>query len=113
LKNSNFFVDHNSEDRWQLRWKTPWGFGGLAGFAACDSPIWLAVTTTSLDDAMRVGARFSQLLSLRVFQQYRRIAALQASPREGRESFTKRTLIFALGGRLERPAFGSTRILRS
>jgi hypothetical protein len=23
LKNSNFCVDHNSEDRWQPRWKTP------------------------------------------------------------------------------------------
>jgi hypothetical protein len=35
--------------------------------AACDPPIWLAVTTTSLDDAMRAGTRFSQLLNLRVF----------------------------------------------
>ena len=23
LKNSNFRVDHNSEDRWQLRWRIP------------------------------------------------------------------------------------------
>jgi hypothetical protein len=23
LKNSNFCVDHNSEDRWQPRWKIP------------------------------------------------------------------------------------------
>jgi hypothetical protein len=44
------------------------GFGGLAGFAACDPPTWLAVTTPGLDDAMRAGTRFSQLLNLRVFQ---------------------------------------------
>ena len=25
LKNSNFRGDHNSEDRWQPRWKFPWG----------------------------------------------------------------------------------------
>jgi hypothetical protein len=67
LKNSNFGVDHNSEDRWQPRRKIP---GGLTRFAACDLPVWLAVTTTSLDDAMRAGTRFSQLVNLRVFQQY-------------------------------------------
>jgi hypothetical protein len=50
------------------------GVGGVTGFAACDPPIWLAVTTTSLDDAMRARTRFSQLLNLRVFQQYRREA---------------------------------------
>jgi hypothetical protein len=38
--------------------------------------MWLAVTTTSLDDAMRAGTRFSQLLNLRVFQQYLRIPAI-------------------------------------
>jgi hypothetical protein len=43
-------------------------FGGLAGFAACDPPTWLAVTTPGLDDGMRTGTRFSQLLNLRVFQ---------------------------------------------
>ena len=37
-------------------------------FAACDPPIWLAVKTTSLDDAMRARTRFSQQLNLRVFQ---------------------------------------------
>jgi hypothetical protein len=37
--------------------------------------MWLAVTTTSLDDALRAGMRFSQLLNLRVFQQYLREAA--------------------------------------
>src|SRR5277367_4552716 len=68
LKNSNFCLDHSSEDRWQPRWKIPWGFGGVTGFAACDPPTWLAVTTTSLDDAMRAGTRFWQLLNLRVFQ---------------------------------------------
>jgi len=31
----------------------------VTGFAACDPPIRLAVTTTSLDDAMRETARFS------------------------------------------------------
>jgi hypothetical protein len=41
----------------------------------CDPPIWFAATTTSLADAMRAGKRFSQLLNLRVFQQYLRIAA--------------------------------------
>jgi hypothetical protein len=67
LENSDFCVNHNSEDRWQPRWKIPQGFGGLIGFAACDPPTWLAVTTTSLDDAMSAGTRFSQLLNLRVF----------------------------------------------
>jgi hypothetical protein len=52
------------------------GVGGLTGFAACDPPIWLAVTITTLDDVMRAGTRFSQLLNLRVFQQYLRIAAV-------------------------------------
>ena len=45
----------------------------MTGFAACDPPIWLAVKTTSLDDAMRARTRFSQQLNLRVFQQYLRI----------------------------------------
>jgi hypothetical protein len=63
-----FCGDHNSEDRWQLRWKIPQGFGGLSGYAACDPQIWLAVTTTSLDDATRAGTRFSPMLNLRVFQ---------------------------------------------
>ena len=40
----------------------------LTGFAACDPPRWLAVTTTSLDDAMRARTRFLQLLNWRVFQ---------------------------------------------
>ena len=40
----------------------------MTGFAACDPPIWLAVTSTSLDDAVRARTRFSQLLNLRVFQ---------------------------------------------
>jgi hypothetical protein len=69
LKNSNFCVDHDSENRWQPRWKNC----GLTGFATCDPARWLAVTTISLDDAMRAGTRFSQLLNLRVFQQYLRI----------------------------------------
>ena len=47
------------------------------GFAACDTPLWLAMTTTSLDDAMRAGTRFSQLLNLRVFQHNRREAAVR------------------------------------
>jgi hypothetical protein len=47
----------------------------VTGFAACDLPMWLAVTTPSLDNAIRARTRFSQLLNLRVFQQYLRIPA--------------------------------------
>ena len=39
LKNSNFCVDHSSEDRWQAQWKIPQGFGGGTGFADYDPPI--------------------------------------------------------------------------
>jgi hypothetical protein len=67
LKNSIFCVDHNTEDRWQPRWKIPRGFGGLTGFATCDPPIWLAMTIARLEDAMRAGTRFSQLRNWRVF----------------------------------------------
>jgi hypothetical protein len=35
------------------------------------------VTTTSLDDALRAGTRFSQLLNLRVFQQYPQRAVIR------------------------------------
>ena len=70
LKNSDFRFDHNSEDRWQPRWKIPWGFGGRAAFAACDPPIWLAVATTGLDPAMGAKTRFSRSLNFRVFQHY-------------------------------------------
>jgi hypothetical protein len=42
----------------------------VTGFAAYDPPKWLAVTTISVDDATRARTRFSQLLNLRVFQQY-------------------------------------------
>jgi hypothetical protein len=49
-------------------------FGGLTRFAACDLPVWLAATTRGLDDAMRAGTTLSQLLNLRVFQQYLREA---------------------------------------
>ena len=67
LKNSDFRFDHNSEDRWQPRWKIPWGFGGRAAFAACDAPICLAVATTGLDTAMGAKTRFSRSLNFRVF----------------------------------------------
>jgi hypothetical protein len=42
----------------------------LTGFPAYGPPIGLAVTATCLDDAMPAGTGFSQLLNLRVFQQY-------------------------------------------
>jgi hypothetical protein len=44
------------------------------GFAIRDPPVWLAVATTNLGFAMCAGARFSELLNWRVFQQYRREA---------------------------------------
>ena len=44
----------------------------LTGFPAYGPPIGLAVTATCLDDAMPAGTGFSQLLNLRVFQQYLR-----------------------------------------
>ena len=37
MKNSNFCVDHSSEDRWQAQWKIPQGFGGVTG----GSKLWL------------------------------------------------------------------------
>jgi hypothetical protein len=89
LKNSNFCIDHGSEDRWQPRWKIPSGFGGLTGFAPRDPLIRLAVTTTSLDDPMRAETRFSQWLNFRVFQQYLHIAAVTASSFELPESLRK------------------------
>jgi hypothetical protein len=36
LKNSNFGLDHNSEDRWQPGYKFLSGFGDQTGFAVCD-----------------------------------------------------------------------------
>jgi len=47
--------------------------GGLTGFAACDPPIPLAVTTNTVDDAMRAETRFSQWLNFGVFPQYPQI----------------------------------------
>jgi hypothetical protein len=63
LKNSNFGLDHNSEDRWQPQWKFPEGLGGATGFAACDPLIGLAVATTGLENTMRAEAGFSPSLN--------------------------------------------------
>ncbi|MGA7198018.1 hypothetical protein, partial [Roseiarcus sp.] len=68
LKNSDFRIDHNSEDRWQPRWKILWGVGGRAALAACDPPVCLAVTATSLDDVIGAKTRSSRSLNFRVFQ---------------------------------------------
>jgi hypothetical protein len=59
LKNSNFRLDHNSEDRWQPGWKFPWGLGGATGLATCDPLVGLAVATTRAGNTMRAKARFS------------------------------------------------------
>ena len=46
LKNSNFRGDHNSEDRWQPRWKFPWGLSGATDLSAYDALLALAVAST-------------------------------------------------------------------
>ena len=68
LKNSNFRVDHNSEDRWQPRWKFPWGLSGATDLSAYDPLLGLAVATTRGDNAMRAEVGFSRHLNFRVFQ---------------------------------------------
>jgi hypothetical protein len=67
MKNSNFCVDHNSEDHWQPRWEMLGVLGGLTEFPACDSPRWLAVTTACLNDAMRAGRDFRVCLICEFF----------------------------------------------
>jgi hypothetical protein len=69
LKNSNFCGDHNSEDRWQPRWKFPLGLGGASGLATRDPLVGLAVATTSVDNTIRADAGFSWY-SISDFQQY-------------------------------------------
>ena len=53
LKNSNFRGDHNSEDRWQPRWKFPWGLSGATDLSAYDALLALAVASTRGDNAFR------------------------------------------------------------
>ena len=70
LKNSNFRGDHNSEDRWQPRWKFPWGLSGATDFSAYDPLLALAVASTRGDNAFRAEVGFSRRLNFRLFQQY-------------------------------------------
>ena len=70
LKNSNFRGDHNSEDRWQPRWKFPWGLSGATDFSAYDPLLALAVASTRGDNAFRAEVGFSRHLNFRLFQQY-------------------------------------------
>jgi hypothetical protein len=68
LKNSNFRLDHNSEDRWQSRWKFTWGLSGATDLSAYDPLLGLAVATTREDNTMRTEAGFSRHLNFRLFQ---------------------------------------------
>jgi hypothetical protein len=52
LKNPDFRIDHNSEDRWQPRWKFPWGVRRTGRVCRVRPPVCLAVATTGLDNAM-------------------------------------------------------------
>ena len=70
LKNSNFRGDHNSEDRWQPRWKFPWGLSGATDLSAYDALLALAVASTRGDNAFRAEVGFSRHLNFRLFQQY-------------------------------------------
>jgi hypothetical protein len=76
LKKSNFRGDHNSEDRWQPRWKFPWGLSGATDLSAYDPLLALAVASTRGDNAFRAEVGFSRHLNFRLFQQYRRRAAV-------------------------------------
>jgi hypothetical protein len=71
-KNSNFRGDHNSEDRWQPRWKFPWGLSGATEFSAYDPLLALAVASTRGDNAFRAEVGFSRHINFRLFQQYLR-----------------------------------------
>jgi hypothetical protein len=70
LKNSNFCVAHNSEDRWRPRWKFPWGLSGATDLSAYDPLLALAVATTRGDNAFHAEVGFSRHLNFRLFQQY-------------------------------------------
>ena len=76
MKNSNFRGDHNSEDRWQPRWKFPWGLSGATDLSAYDPLLALAVASTRGDNAFRAEVGFSRHLNFRLFQQYRRKPAV-------------------------------------
>jgi hypothetical protein len=87
LKNSNFRGDHNSEDRWQPRWKFPRGLSGATDLSAYDPLLALAVASTRGDNAFRAEVGFSRHLNFRLFQQYRRLAVIAGSwPRVVRET---------------------------
>jgi hypothetical protein len=53
LKNSDFRCDHNSQDRWQPRWRFPWGLSGATDLSAYDPLLALAVATTRGDNVFR------------------------------------------------------------
>ena len=106
LKNSNFRGDHNSEDRWQPRWKFPWGLSGATNLSAYEPLLALAVATTRGDNAFRAELGFSRHLNFRLFQQYRPFTALQIDPMNGREAPES-----GLRGRLRRKRI-SVRALR-
>jgi hypothetical protein len=76
LKNSNFRLDHNSEDRWQSRWKFPWGLSGATDLPAYGPLLGLAVATIRGDNTLRAETGFSRHLNFRLFQQYPRKAVV-------------------------------------
>jgi hypothetical protein len=59
LKNSNFRLDHNSEDRWQSRWKFPWGLSGATDLPAYGPLLGLAVATIRGDNTLRGNGFFA------------------------------------------------------
>jgi hypothetical protein len=86
LKNSNFRGDHNSEDRWQPRWKFPWGLSGATDFSAYDPLLALAVASTRGDNAFRAEVGFSRPLNFRLFQQYPQKAVIPRRREQGQPS---------------------------
>jgi hypothetical protein len=59
LKNSNFRLDHNSEDRLQSRWKFLWGLSGATDLSSYDPFLGPAVATTLGDNTVRAETGFS------------------------------------------------------
>jgi hypothetical protein len=89
LKNSNFRGDHNSEDRWQPRWKFPWGLSGATDLSAYDPLLALAVASACGDNAFRAEVGFSRHLNFRLFQQYLREADMVTRAKTLYENGTK------------------------
>ena len=78
LKNSNFGLDHNLEDRWQPRRKFILDSAEQPALLRGILLGGLAVTTTGVDYTMRADAGFPPSLNFRVFQQYPSICDVQS-----------------------------------